>query len=220
MSASPARIQANRRNAESSTGPRTADGKLQSSMNALRHGLTSKMILLPEEDLKTYQDFRDRFFGDLQPKGFLEEQLALTLVNTQWRLNRCRAFEQSILTHQPGGKDLTREQVESLSKLSLYEQRLSRTFHTTLKQFLQLRAERKQQEQYEMKDAAKVLKLCRAKQMPYDPAASGFVFSSADVETWLRRHDQVEEARRADMIEFNQRFFGPLNKPNGAPAFY
>jgi hypothetical protein len=34
----PARIEANRRNAQKSTGPRTARGKVQSRMNGLRDG--------------------------------------------------------------------------------------------------------------------------------------------------------------------------------------
>jgi hypothetical protein len=35
-------IEANRRNALKSTGPRTKDGKQQSSQNAVRHGLTAE----------------------------------------------------------------------------------------------------------------------------------------------------------------------------------
>jgi hypothetical protein len=38
LTVSPARIQANRRNAQKSTGPRTARGKVQSRMNGLRDG--------------------------------------------------------------------------------------------------------------------------------------------------------------------------------------
>ena len=38
---SPAKIEANRRNARKSRGPRTAAGKLRSSRNALRHGLAA-----------------------------------------------------------------------------------------------------------------------------------------------------------------------------------
>ena len=40
----PARLEANRRNARKSTGPRTALGKSQSRMNALRNGARSRLL--------------------------------------------------------------------------------------------------------------------------------------------------------------------------------
>src|SRR3954468_19256610 len=49
MATSDARIQANRRNAQKSTGPKTASGKEQSRRNALKHGLTGEGTVLPED---------------------------------------------------------------------------------------------------------------------------------------------------------------------------
>ena len=214
MSASPASIAANRANAQLSTGPRTTEGKLRSSVNALRHGLTSKMVLLPDDDLAAYNKFKQAFFDDLKPKGVLEEQLAYTLVNTQWRVNRCRAFEASVLATEsahptdPGANaKLTREQVDSLAKLSLYESRLNRIFQITLKQFRDIQAERIQKEDRAMADAAKVLKHHQVRQIPFDPAEFGFVFSTPDIETYLTRRDRIQAARDHDAIEFNRRFF-------------
>jgi hypothetical protein len=45
LTMTPARIEANRRNAEKSTGPRTARGKAQSRMNGLRDGGRSRVYL-------------------------------------------------------------------------------------------------------------------------------------------------------------------------------
>jgi hypothetical protein len=47
---SPSQIEANRLNARQSNGAQTAEGKAASSKNALKHGLLSKDILLPNED--------------------------------------------------------------------------------------------------------------------------------------------------------------------------
>src|SRR5450759_5377218 len=43
-------FEANRRNSQKSTGPKTPDGKSAVSMNALRHGLRARSVLLPGED--------------------------------------------------------------------------------------------------------------------------------------------------------------------------
>ena len=50
-------IEANRRNAENSTGPRSEAGKQRSSRNAVRHGLTAETVIEPLEDAKDYGAF-------------------------------------------------------------------------------------------------------------------------------------------------------------------
>ena len=93
-----------------------------------------------------------------------------------------------------------RDQVEALNKFSMYEQRLTRNFQTTLKQFRELQAQRHEREQQQMSAAAKLLKDSQAKQIPYDPAEDGFVFSTAELQTWMRRRDRLETARLADHL--------------------
>jgi hypothetical protein len=51
----PDRAAINRANAQHSTGPRTSEGKRRSSMNAMRHGLTSQVIVMPDEDMQAYR---------------------------------------------------------------------------------------------------------------------------------------------------------------------
>ena len=234
MSTSAARIQANHANSQLSTGPRTPEGKLRSSTNALRHGLTSKMVLLPGDDLDAYNDSKRRFFEELKPQGELEQQLAYTLVNTQWRLNRCRSFEESILAVETAGVDdtpipaetaaagpepharLIESQVESLARLGLYESRLTRIFLTTLKQFRELQSERREHEQQAMAEAAKVMKLHQTQQIPFNPAELGFVFSISEIQDWRSRQERIQAARDLAAREFNTRFFARTG--NGAIA--
>src|SRR6202021_3490617 len=61
-------LEANRRNALHSTGPKTAEGKAQSSRNNLRHGLTGQISLLPTEDRAGHDAFCDELIGGFQPE--------------------------------------------------------------------------------------------------------------------------------------------------------
>jgi hypothetical protein len=50
-------IEANRRNAPKSTGPKTEAGKERSRRNAVRHGLTAEAVVGALEDADAYQTF-------------------------------------------------------------------------------------------------------------------------------------------------------------------
>ncbi|RUL86966.1 hypothetical protein TsocGM_15115, partial [Tautonia sociabilis] len=54
------RIEANRRNAQQSTGPRTDEGKARSRANGLRHGMAAE-VLVPEEDRTAYEQILERW---------------------------------------------------------------------------------------------------------------------------------------------------------------
>jgi hypothetical protein len=97
-------MEANRRNAQHSTGPRTEAGLKISSPNALRHGLTSRVVVLPSEDLSAYKKFSDEFLASLAPATFPETQCAQTIIDTQWRLNRVRSLEEGMLAHGHGSQ--------------------------------------------------------------------------------------------------------------------
>jgi hypothetical protein len=94
---SPARIEANRKNALRSTGPITSQGKARSSKNALRHGVYSGLPVVPglewSEDWETH---RAGILKSLAPEGTLEEALAERVALCFWRLNRVHRYETAI----------------------------------------------------------------------------------------------------------------------------
>ena len=57
-------IEANRRNALRSTGPRTDEGKQQSRRNALRHGLAAETVIDGLEDIEDYRAFEAAVIAD------------------------------------------------------------------------------------------------------------------------------------------------------------
>src|SRR5215469_15043332 len=94
---STARLEANQANAQLSTGPTSPNGKSRSSLNATRHGFTGRVVVLPSEDMKVYEAFSAELMSSLDPKTPLERELAKTVVDQQWRLNRVRSIEDGML---------------------------------------------------------------------------------------------------------------------------
>lgn len=80
-----------------STGPTTEQGKLKSSLNAVRHGLAAKNLLLPGEDAETYESRMDGVFTSLAPTDEAQAQLAALVADDIWKLDRLAKIEQGLL---------------------------------------------------------------------------------------------------------------------------
>jgi hypothetical protein len=74
---SQSQIDANRINAQKSTGPKTPEGKAKSRRNALQHGLTAKTCMLADEDpddlLDLTEEIREKFDPQDTDEDFLIE---------------------------------------------------------------------------------------------------------------------------------------------------
>jgi hypothetical protein len=90
------KAEANRRNALKSTGPKTPEGKAAVRLNALRHGLLSKEILLPGEDQEALRELSEHLRDELQPVGELENLLVDRIISAYWRLRRLGRVETGI----------------------------------------------------------------------------------------------------------------------------
>lgn len=86
-------VEANRRNAALSTGPSTPAGRAQSSMNAVKHGLTARAFFLYPEEAAQFTEFRNAYFADLRPQGVNEETTVDRIVRNFWRLRRLSEIE-------------------------------------------------------------------------------------------------------------------------------
>ncbi len=95
--ATPAQILANQSNAQHSTGPRTAQGKENSSANAKSHGLTSRSALLFGEDPEEYALFHRTYEARYLPQNLIEQKLVTELADIEWRLRRVAEFEAELL---------------------------------------------------------------------------------------------------------------------------
>jgi hypothetical protein len=93
---SEARLEANRANAQLSTGPRSEDGKAKSSLNAVKTALTGSTVLLPADDTAEYQRHLDACEQEFQPVGLRECELVQSIADTWWRLRRVPTLEAAV----------------------------------------------------------------------------------------------------------------------------
>jgi len=143
---SPAKVDANRKNARKSTGPGTPAGKAIASMNAVKHGLCARTPVLPAEDRDEFLTFTERWLEELKPAAALEEFLAERIIGIAWRLRRVGQIEAGLL---PSSEGLATQQ---LSRLNRYETSLERSFYRNLKELRALQAARAEAEPEETTD--------------------------------------------------------------------
>jgi hypothetical protein len=110
-------IAANRRNAQRSTGPRTAAGKLKSSRNAYRHGLSG---LMPPDPAMS--DKVDSIARALAGEQAAEDRLAPAkdLAGAQLELIRIRSTRTEQLA-KADLNDCTLQELKRLAALDRYE---------------------------------------------------------------------------------------------------
>jgi hypothetical protein len=154
-------LAANQRNAQLSTGPKTAEGKKRCSLNACRHNLTGQVTAMTDEDRAAHDEFSAALIKNLAPQGAMELQLSQRIATDSWRLNRASAIEDNLFAigFSEHADDFTTEHpevhaaliaarvftVESkhLELLTLYEQRMNRSLQKNLALLKSLQAERK-----------------------------------------------------------------------------
>ena len=163
--ATEAQIEANRANAQKSTGPRTPEGKAVVSRNAVTHGLLARAGVLPGEDAQEFETHRDELRKQLRPGSPLEEVLAERIVDLSWRLQRAArdqelayaALYQKYIEDQPQPPEpdawptaLGRMIVEDfcgkavLERLQRYERRIESGYYKALKELRQAAHQRQE----------------------------------------------------------------------------
>ena len=209
-------LEANRRNAQRSTGPKTAEGKKVSALNARRHNLTGEVTAMTEADRITHDAFSASIVENLAPEGAMETQLAQRIATDSWRLNRISAVEDNLfaLGHNAHSDDIETEHAEihaaltaakvyteeskQLQLLTLYEQRINRNIQKNLAMLQAFQAARLAKREAEMKEAKKLLQLSEMKGLPYEPLRDGFVFSTAQIHAAIDKDRRLNRANQTD----------------------
>jgi len=149
--------EANKNNAQQSTGPKTDEGKAVSKYNAIKHGLLSKEVLLEGEDEAILIEIGKRLRTELGPQTELELVLVDRITANVWRLRRVMKIEREMMdddrfTTDYLGKTTEKTLGEALSydfanndtygKLIRYEASIERGIYKALHELQRLQAAR------------------------------------------------------------------------------
>jgi hypothetical protein len=166
MQISEKQLEANRANAQKSTGPRTEEGKARSAMNGFSNSFLGNLAtIMTNEDRLAQAEFVRDYVADWKPIGAIERQMANVLAMDNWRLNRIKSVEENMFAwghevapgirvesdFEPVVNALTHANsflvhAEKFNKLSLCESRLNRMIAKNTEQLLKRQADRRKNE--------------------------------------------------------------------------
>ena len=93
-------IEANRKNAQKSTGPTSDTGKAVSRLNALQSGIDAKLAVIAGEDKNALKDLSDSFYRDHQPATAMERAILDGVIRDTWLLQRFFRIESDLLEYE------------------------------------------------------------------------------------------------------------------------
>jgi hypothetical protein len=104
------KIEANRRNAKKSTGPKTEEGKARSAMNSIKYGIYSDKYLIKDESYEEFDNYRRKILKCLNPTNAVLFDMATHVVSNGWEYQRCTLLESKILNSKSLKHDAERKQ--------------------------------------------------------------------------------------------------------------
>jgi hypothetical protein len=132
--------QANRRNAQHSTGPKTAEGKAAVRFNALTWGLRARSLMIRGDDPQEYQRLWNELEAEWRPQTHTERYYLDQMCTAQWLLVRVTASETRVYDRESQIK----EQLALLDRVDARRARLERSFTTAMHELQRLQKERRQ----------------------------------------------------------------------------
>ncbi len=117
------KIESARANGARSRGPATAEGRARSSKNAIKHGLSSRAIVLSNESESDFEKLLESYLAQFNPQSEIETSLVEQLVAARWRMQRVWAIETALLdlemVEQKDAVDQKYEAIDEVARTAL-----------------------------------------------------------------------------------------------------
>lgn len=137
------------KSAISKGGPKTIEGKLIASKNAIKHGFFAQNLLVKGELAEDLEGFRESVYSDLKPEGTMEELLTEKMISTVWRWKRLLRIESQKFDGEemfdPGNgpvRAFEGDNEHTMQTLVRYEANLERMFYKALHELQRLQGMR------------------------------------------------------------------------------
>ncbi len=119
MSISERKRQANRANAQHSTGPKTDTGRQTVSQNRVIHGLCGAFRVLASENQSEYDDLLTRFIAAEKPADDVERELVAKMARHTWLSERAIRFQEACFLIQPQSEEQKSPDAEGRTRHSV-----------------------------------------------------------------------------------------------------
>src|SRR5216684_2187795 len=181
-------FEANRLNAQKSTGPRTPEGRAAVRLNGVKHGLTAETIVLKGESEADFTALFDSLEAEHDPASPTEEALVVQLAMATWRLRRLYHVEGGFYTFKmkdtvDNRKELKLNDAERMgymaylstetrSMFNRQEARMERSFYRALHELQRLRKERESNLASVSQETSEALNKEVSAEPPHSPSVS------------------------------------------------
>jgi hypothetical protein len=160
-------IEANRLNAQRSTGPRSEAGRTASAQNSRKHGCYAGQVVIEGQDQAQFNQLLDEYMEEYQPQGLRERHLVEMMATEWWHLGQCEFMRQSFFSHQrkmiPSyhanwaelseaertnlvGENIAFYHLKDMNRISELKNRVTRSYHRASREFDRVREERLRRE--------------------------------------------------------------------------
>ena len=133
-----AQINANRLNAQKSTGPVTPEGKAKSALNALKSGIDAWSTIICGEDPAELETLTEQFLQHYRPADPVQLSLVDTLISTEWIQRRLRRIEGQLWNFRVDILDQNLTRAEFVDPTIQRNSPLGHAFHAALDPFTRI----------------------------------------------------------------------------------
>ena len=195
-----AQIEANRSNAQKSTGPTTEAGKQKSSQNATRHGFTGLALIVTPSEKEAYEAHVQSYMDHHKPVDHMHRQIVQQYADLHWSLHQIFVQQSNTMSlmnavslqMQEAGDPLATAVAiapiaKTLSTLNLYETRRRRALKTVQEELEAMETALAERRAKELPPAAELYTLAKETGESFNPQEFGFVCSLPEIELHMKR---------------------------------